>query len=187
LLLIDLEAPCLDDGAPALVLGKLVLRERLAGHPRYLEAKVSIRIRISALRRGSIIAARRRSATSAGVPAGAHIANHPAASMSKPLSRSVGTSGRKREREAPSVARMRILPASWCSMNSAAELMNIGSLPVPRIAAYVLMGLAVSGWMGFLVLAGLLLAHEGSGGRRRPAYLAECSGLFVLALGGFQQ
>jgi hypothetical protein len=28
----------------------------------------------------------------------------------------------------------------------------------PRIAAYVLMGLAVSGWMGFLVLAGVLLA-----------------------------
>jgi hypothetical protein len=28
----------------------------------------------------------------------------------------------------------------------------------PRTGAYVLMGLALSGWMGFLVLAGVLLA-----------------------------
>ena len=28
----------------------------------------------------------------------------------------------------------------------------------PRMAAYVLMGLALSGWIGFLVLAGVLLA-----------------------------
>ena len=38
-LLIGLEARCLDDRPPALVVGALDLRERLAGRPRYVEAE----------------------------------------------------------------------------------------------------------------------------------------------------
>ena len=69
---------------------------------------------------------------SAGVPAGAKTPYQPLATMSKPASLKVGTSGRNGERAAAEVASTLMRPALWLSSTSLVVVKTMGICPPIR-------------------------------------------------------